>query len=307
MAQTSPILRFALEVLTHALETYAHATPRHRKMAVLALAQAVELAIKAALVENNVPIFEKAGRTLNTHDALTNLAKLWNVERINGHARIELLIDERNAIQHRYGNVDDVGLDYHMETTFDLLRLVLKEEFDTDLDAWIRDNTQPDLWKSLRFVDPGQPQPAEPSAAIIPQRSATLDFIDGFTRFERAIRALLAPHLEEGQRFSGSTLDILIKGLSNASNPKQELIRRLPDVYRLRNKTFHGEGETTEEEVRRALTTLDEALATLKSDVPATVLGLAVRAAMRGTKGTRLRTRDEEAQEDFPLDDDHSQ
>src|SRR4051794_18023016 len=116
MAQRSPILRFALEVLHHGLENYASESARHRKMAVLNLAQAVELAVKAALVENNVPIYEKGGRTLVVHDGLTALAKLWSVDRIDFHARIELLVDERNAIQHRYGVVDDVTLDYHMET-----------------------------------------------------------------------------------------------------------------------------------------------------------------------------------------------
>jgi hypothetical protein len=45
-------------------------------MAVLNLAQSVELHIKAALVEKNVSIYEKAGRTVNTYDALSCLAKL---------------------------------------------------------------------------------------------------------------------------------------------------------------------------------------------------------------------------------------
>ncbi|MDZ7779536.1 MAG: hypothetical protein U5R14_06285 [Gemmatimonadota bacterium] len=82
MAQTSPILRFALEILQHGLENYASDTPRHRKVAVLHLAQAVELAIKAALIERNVPIYEKNGsRTINTHEALTSLAKLWSLDR----------------------------------------------------------------------------------------------------------------------------------------------------------------------------------------------------------------------------------
>ena len=143
MAQTSPILRFALEILHHALENYSTESPRHRKVAVLNLAQAVVLAVKAALVENNVRIYETNGRTINTHDALASLAKLWQVERIDGHARGELLVDERNSIQHRYGNVDDVSLDYHMETAFDVLRRILEREFDTGLDAWVRDTSLP--------------------------------------------------------------------------------------------------------------------------------------------------------------------
>lgn len=299
MAQTSPILRFALEVLYHALDNYATGTTRHRKMAVLNLAQAVELSIKAALVENNVPIYEKGGRTIVVHDALSALAKLWGVERVEFHARIELLADERNAIQHRYGTVDDVSLDYHMETTFGMLRAVLAQEFDTGLDDWIRDNVAPDIWQKIRFVELPQPATQEPSAAIIDKRSTTLDFIDGFARYERQVREALAPLLEEGQRFTGSSLDLMIKVLSNVPEPKGDLIRSLPDVYRLRNRTLHGDEVPTEEEVETALKILDEALGTLAKDASADVLDRAFRASIRGLRGTKLPTRIEEAQEDF--------
>jgi HEPN domain-containing protein len=299
LAQTSPILRFALEIFHHALETYASATPRHRKIAVLTLAQSVELAVKAALIENNVPIFDKGGRTINTHDGLANLAKLWSLERIEGHARMELLVDERNEIQHRYGNVDEVSLDYHMETAFQILRGVLKEEFDTDLDGWIRDNVAADIWRTIRFVDPGKPQAEEPTAAIIDRRSPTLDFIDGFARFERSVRASFAPYLEEWERFTGSTLDVMIKALSNAPSPNQPLIQALPGVYRLRNRAIHGDQVPTEADVSAALRTLDEALTELADKVPTEVLSMAVRASMRRSRGTKLMTRTEEAQEAF--------
>lgn len=303
MAQTSPILRFALEVLHQALENYASETARHRKMAVLNLAQAVELSVKAALVENNVPIYEKGGRTVVVHDALAALAKLWDAERVDFHARIELLVDERNAIQHRYGTVDDVSLDYHMETTFGTLRSILAQEFDTDLDAWIRDNVAGEIWQKIRFVETPQPTAQDPSAAIIDERSPTVDFIDGFTRYERQVREALTPFLEEGQRFSGSSLDLMIKALSNASIVDRGLIQSLPDVYRLRNRAIHGDEVPSADEVEQALKVLDQALVSLAQNVSAEVLGQALRASMRKVRGTKLPTRIEEAQDDFTTDD----
>jgi hypothetical protein len=267
-------------------------------MAVLNLAQSVELAVKAALVENNVPIYEKGNRTIVVHDALAALAKLWNADRIDFHARVELLVDERNAIQHRYGTVDDVTLDYHMETAFSVLRAILVEEFDTGLDAWIRDNVAADIWQKVRFVEPPQPAAPDPSAAIVSERSATLDFIDGFTRYERGVREALKPLLLEGQRFSGSSLDLMIKALSNTSGAHQELIRALPSVYRLRNRVMHGDELASAEDVAAALPFLDEALAALVNVKPE-VLDRALRASERGVRGTRLPTRTEEAQEEF--------
>jgi len=267
------------------------------------LAQAVELAIKAALVERNVPIYEKEGRTINTHYALANLAKLWSVERVDFHARVELLIDERNAIQHRYGNVDDVGLDYHMETAFTALSQILETEFDTDLNGWITDTVERAVWTKVRFVSPPVPaEPEEPSGAVSPERSAVLDFVDGFARFERSIRTLMAAFLDEGQRFTGSTLDFCIKALSNAPKPDQELITALPDVYRLRNRSVHGDVEPSAKEVARSLEVLDVAVKAL-SDLPLDVQQRAVRASMRGLRGTYLPTRTEEAQEEFDVED----
>ena len=304
MAQTSPILRFALEVFHHALENYSSDKPRNRKMAVLNLAQAVELAVKAALVEKNVSIYEKGGRSLNTHDSLACLAKLWNVPLIDYHARVELLVDERNAIQHRYGNVDDVSLDYHMETAFGVLRDILEREFDTVLDTWVRDTVEETVWKKIRFVQPVEteaPEPAvqsQPSAASQPERSATLDFIDGFARFEKSIRNLIQPLMHDGERFAGSTLDFAIKALSNADAPNHSVIQRLPRVYRLRNKAIHGDEAPTDPEVVAALQALDDALRALQQ-VPKEVLERAYSASVRGVKGTKLPTKLDEAQDDF--------
>ncbi len=299
MAQTSPILRFALEVLHHALENYATDTPRHRKMAVLNLAQAVELSVKAALVENNVPIYEKGARTIVIHDALAALAKLWTVERVDYHARIELLVDERNAIQHRYGTVDDVSARLpHGKTTFGTLRAILAQEFDTGLDAWIRDNIAPEIWGKIRFVEPLQASQQEPSAAIVDMRSPTLDFIDGFARYERRIRETIAPFLGDSHRFTGSSLDLMIKALSNAADPDHMLIQALPGVYRLRNRVIHGDDVATAEEVNSALPILDQALNRLAADVIPETLQRAVRASVSKVRGTRLPANVADALED---------
>ena len=87
----------------------------------------------------------------------------------------------------------------------------------------------------------------------------------------------------------------MIKALSNSSASHQELIRALPEVYRLRNRAIHGDVVPTAEDVNDALKALDEALSAL-TQVPSAVLGLALRASERGVRGTRLPSRVEEAQ-----------
>lgn len=288
MLQRSPIIRFALEVLQHALECYCSNKPRDKKIAVLHLTQSIELAIKAALVEKNIKIYEKDGsRTLNTHSALEQLGKAWKVERVEGQSRIELLIDERNAIRHRYGAVDDVTLDYHMQTAFDALKEILEKEFDTQLGDWIKDNVEKDIWERIRFVtgDLGESQ-QKPSDAMVPDRSPTLDFIDGFSRYEKSIRDTFAK-VGASESFGVSTLDLVIKTISNLPTPPQELIQRIPAAYKLRNRVIHGDRETTEGDVRDALLILDETIRNV-SLAQDDLLRNVLQANERGVLGTKL-------------------
>ncbi len=291
MLQRSPILRFALEVFEHALELFLSAKPRDRKLAVLNLAQSAELAVKAALIERNASIYQKDGKTINAHEALKQLASAWQLERIELQSRLELLIDERNAIQHRYGDVDDVTLDYHVETVFRTIEGVLRSEFDTELSDWIRDNIAEDVWRRVRFVKvPEEPAPP-PSQASLKDRSAALDLIDGFSRYEGGIREIVRSSGEEAFR-PASTLDLAIKILASTEDPPQDLIRQLPGVYRLRNQVVHGEGSATDEEVDEALSKLDAVLISLKTG-PADLLKRALATVRLGIRGARVLSWDE--------------
>ncbi len=291
MLQRSPILRFALEVFEHALESAVSDRSRDRKLAVINLAQCVELAVKAALVEKNISIYTKESRTITPHEALRLLAELWASPRIAMHSRLEVLIDERNAIQHRYGDVDDVTLDYHLETAFETLEEILRREFDIDLSDWVRDNVAETVWKRVRFVQVPETAPAPPSEASLPDRSPALDLVDGFSRYETAIRAIVRANGGEKLRF-GSTLDFAIKTLASLDDPRRELIRELPTVYKLRNRVIHGEGATTDEEVKTALQHLDTVLTELKA-APQDLLRRALETVRLGVRGARVLTWEE--------------
>lgn len=287
MLQRSPILRFALEVLQHALESYCSGKERDKKMSVLHFAQVIELSVKATLVERNVSIYEKNGnRTITPHEGLGLLAKVWGLDRIEGQSRVELLIDERNAIQHRYGSVDDVTLDYHMQTAFDVLSKIMEDEFDTELSEWIKDNLDSKVWEKVRFVAGEGDAMQNPSDAALIDRSAALDFVDGFSRYERGIRSKFC-ELRGVPNFRGSTLDVMLKALSNVEAPDDKTIRALPGVYRLRNRIIHGDGQADTETVEAALKTLDAALGSL-STVPGSTLLKALSASEAGMRGVAL-------------------
>lgn len=206
-------------------------------------------------------------------------------------ARLELLIDERNAIQHRYGDVDDVTLDYHVETAFRTIEGILRSEFDMELSDWVRDNIPEDVWRRVRFVNVPEEAIAPPSQASLEDRSAALDLIDGFSRYEAAIREIVRSAGEEVFR-PASTLDLAIKTLANTENPQQELIRQLPAVYKLRNQVVHREGTATDREVAEALAKLDSVLASLRA-APPDLLRRALATVRLGIRGARVLSLDE--------------
>jgi HEPN domain-containing protein len=301
MIQRSPILRFALELFEQALEKSVTSRPRDRKIAVLHLAQCVELAVKAALVEKNVSIYLR-DKTVNTHEARRQLCGIWGVERLTGEARLELLIDERNAIQHRYGDVDDVTLDYHLETTFQVLSEVLDREFDLDLSDWVRDNVDESVWKRVRFVQPPDEEPSPPSASSLPDRSATLDLVAGFAAFEDAIRKAISDAGARHPRYF-STLDLVIKSLASLPSPPRDIIRDLPTVYRLRNRVIHGEAEApSDSEVESGLKLLDAVLVQF-ANVDPDLVRRAIRTTQLGVRGARVLTWEEIRDRETPPPD----
>lgn len=246
------------------------------------LAQVVELAVKAALVEHNISIYSKKDetRTLSSHEAQEQLATVWGKGPLPMRARIGLLIDERNAIQHRYGNVDELTFDYHMETVIEFLRALMKEDFDTDLDAMVR-GVLPNISRSVRFIKSDEPT-KEPSASVDAARPQ-LALLSGFTSFEKALRdrtRAVAP--EANVR---SILDLAMKFLGNVPGVPPALLKSFPDVVRLRNSVVHGVLEPSAEEVRQALSVLDEALAVLNKPEHDNTLRLAAEAHQQGRRG----------------------
>lgn len=283
MFHRSPILSFAIELLLYCIELQRTRSDRERKLAVLHLAQAVELTVKAALVEQNISIYEKGGRTLNTHDARDKLAATWGGP-IPMAARVELLIDERNAIQHRYGNVDDLALDYHLETAVVFVREILREDFDVDLDGLIRAALPEKVWSSVRFVqrDQAAPPEAAPTDSLKTDESLVAKLLGGFAIFERMLReriAAISPNASVR-----SALDVTMKFLAY-TNAEQRLIQALPTAFTLRNSAAHGVGDLAEDAVKKALGTLDEVSTTLQQPANAAELAKAVEDHVKGRRG----------------------
>lgn len=128
MSDDSPLFVSAIELLAHATELYGQGNERKYKFVVLHLANAIELILKDRLIDAGVSIYQqKRSHTISIWDAFDKLQK----QKVNIPERpiIELLIDDRNTIQHRFGFPDAETVYFYLKRVIAFFRRFLDDEY----------------------------------------------------------------------------------------------------------------------------------------------------------------------------------
>lgn len=137
MSDDSPLFVSAVELLAHSTELYTQGNERKHKFVVLHLANAIELILKDRLVDEGVSIYQS-----NKPSTLTiwqTFKKLEGVGiKIPEQPVIELLIDDRNAIQHRFGFPDAQTVYFYLKRVIAFFKRFLDEEYGVDLSDTLR-------------------------------------------------------------------------------------------------------------------------------------------------------------------------
>jgi hypothetical protein len=132
MSDKSPLFVSAMELIAHATELYTLDKPRKFKFVILHLANSIELILKDRLVDKGVSIYlPKMTQTLGIWEALDQLDKAGI--RVPERPVIELLIDDRNTLQHRFGFPDAQTVYFYLEQVVAFFKRFLKEEYSLDL------------------------------------------------------------------------------------------------------------------------------------------------------------------------------
>ena len=97
MAIESPLFQSAMELLGHAISHYNGKKELDRKLLILHLANSVELVLKDLVLDSGQSIYKNAKETITIQGCL-NVLKEQKVS-LPFLNKIELLIDERNALQ----------------------------------------------------------------------------------------------------------------------------------------------------------------------------------------------------------------
>lgn len=143
MGYDSPLFQSALELFAHAIEHFNRGDERDRKFVILHLANSVELILKDFLLDLGESIYKNPKETVSIWEAIRKLKEKESSKeekiRIPSTNKIEILIDERNALQHRYGFPNEITTIFHMENTYNFLKEFLRENYGLEIDEVIKD------------------------------------------------------------------------------------------------------------------------------------------------------------------------
>jgi uncharacterized protein YutE (UPF0331/DUF86 family) len=149
MSDKSPLFVSSMELLAHAVELYKANKPRKFKFVILHLANSIELILKDILIDKGKSIYNPNNNhlTITIWEAFKMLAS-ENVL-IPERPIIELLVDDRNTIQHRFGFPDAESVYYYLECVISFFKRLLNDQYGADLAEVLKSHLSPD---ELAFV-----------------------------------------------------------------------------------------------------------------------------------------------------------
>jgi hypothetical protein len=159
MAIESPLFQSAMELLGHSISHYNGKKELDRKLVILHLANSVELILKDLVLDSGKSIYKNPKETITIHGCLSALEE--SKIKIPFQNKIELLIDERNALQHRFGSPNELTSIFYMNIAQQFFKEVLKKHYGQDYDEIISQfSDQKDL-VAYRLGEPSNDQELE--------------------------------------------------------------------------------------------------------------------------------------------------
>jgi hypothetical protein len=132
VSDDSPLFVSAIELLSHSVELYVSGEERKYKLVILHLANAVELILKDRLIDLGESIYLRGKPiTISIWESFDRLCQ-FDVA-IKERPLIELLVDDRNTIQHRFGSPNAETVFYYLDRVVRFFDRFLDEQYSVDL------------------------------------------------------------------------------------------------------------------------------------------------------------------------------
>lgn len=257
MALESPLFQSSMELLGHSIDHFVSLEELDRKLVILHLANAVELIFKDIMLDRGVSIYKGPKETVSIHGAIDSL-KGMNIP-IPCLNKIELLIDERNALQHRYGSPNELTTIYYMDTVMEFFEIILLNIYNQKIEEILPQFTKDSIYASFKLRSPKNDTELERlnNLAKLHPLGAMLSAV---AYLENTIQEFFTQLSEEDRIKYRKIINMMDYRAVEAFgvNIPIELRKDLENVRNKRNVVAHGRGEVKKEDVKKAVDTIEK-------------------------------------------------
>lgn len=263
MAIESPLFQSAMELLGHSISHYNGQKELDRKLVILHLANSIELILKDLVLDAGESIYKNPKETITIQGCLSALeTKGIDIPYLN---KIELLIDERNALQNRFGSPNDLTAIFYMNIAQDFFKEVLKKHYGQDYNEIISQFADDQDLAAYNLGEPLNDQELEKlqELAKIHPLGALLS---AWSYFERVTESFVS---EAGLDFGRRRPFIMDLGRGRLEHYGVEIPEtlkfKIDSLRQLRNMSAHGRAEPSKAQVKETIETIEELENHLKS------------------------------------------
>lgn len=257
MALESPLFQSSMELLGHSVTHFVGQEELDRKIFILHVCNAIELLLKDILLDTGKSIYKSPKETVTIWGCIDELEK--SGFQIPYKNKIELLIDERNALQHRFGSPNELTTIFYQAIAFQFFRDVLKSQYSVTLDEVLEQFSDKADLASLRVREPSNDSELEKLRKLSSGHPLAA-FLAATSFLERTIRNFLANiGFGDDRVRPGLTMNISYRRIEQIGiEIPTELRSSLDQIRNIRNQSVHGQTTPTPEQVSSAIDAIAE-------------------------------------------------
>jgi len=257
MAIESPLFQSAMELLGYSILHFNGSKELDRKLVILHLANAVELILKDLVLDSGDSIYKSPKETISIHGCIKSLQdKNVGIPYLN---KVELLIDERNALQHRFGSPNELTTIFYMNIAQDFFRDILKCHYDQEYEEVITQFAEEKELYAFKMREPNDDAELEnlKELANVHPLGALLSAMTYFEKKIMDFSSIIGLSDDFRRRPYWMMLSHRSLGQYGVDIP-DNLLENMDETRRLRNVVAHGRKEPTKEEVSSAINAIEE-------------------------------------------------
>lgn len=254
MSNQSPLFQSAIELFGHAIEHFNGGSQRDRKFVILHLANAVELIFKDKLLDLGESIYSNPKETISIHASLEKLAK--SNAKVPNFSKIQLLIDERNTIQHRFGFPDELTTLFYINATYEFFDAFLQDNYSLSLNEVLKEAIQSETLQEFYLFK--NPENSEFSDLLkLTNKHPVSALLSAYSYFETLIQEVLmfdrqGQIAQESEIRSQVMLTMSVFKRHEIELPS-DFHNNYDDLRELRNQVAHAKTEPSTKEVKSAI------------------------------------------------------